>query len=107
MSFVSNAATFNGGSKNQASTQQQGISPSNSICQFNNETQILLKNREQSSVQLTFSPRHQMQYNGLVKIENVSTGQLLEYEVVGIGEEPLAETVKLTQNTLECKKYEI
>lgn len=29
-----------------------------------------------------------MTYNGTIKMENVTTGQVIEYEITGMGEEP-------------------
>lgn len=66
-----------------------------------------MKPREHSTIQLIFNPKQQQQYNGLVKIENITSGQLVEYDVIAIGEEPVAESIEYSQETLDNKKYEI
>lgn len=74
---------------------------------FNNQKDIIVKPKEQSIVNLTFSPKQEQTYTGLLKIENVTIGQIIEYEINAIGEEPIAETIRLEQKTSELVKHEI
>lgn len=74
---------------------------------FNNQKDITVKAKDQATVNLTFTPKCQQHYTGLVKIENVTVGQVVEYEINGLGEEPVAETLKYDQKTGEIKRYEL
>ena len=84
-----------------------GSSSQNTIFQFVNEKETVVAPREQRTSELTFNPDNQQTYTGLVKVENITTGQLVEYEVIGVGEEPVAEERKFSQFAGETKKYEI
>lgn len=42
--------------------------------------------KEQSLINLSFKPRHPANYNALLRVENITSGQHVEYEIVGIGE---------------------
>jgi len=46
---------------------------------FNNQRDIIVKPKEQSTVNLIFSPKIQQIYTGLLKIENTTMGQIVEY----------------------------
>lgn len=61
---------------------------------FNNQKDIIVKPKDQSTVTLSFTPKLQQTYTGTLKIENITVGQIIEYEVFGIGEEPVAETLR-------------
>ena len=68
--------------------------PSKAVFSFNSEKELMVGGREQKSIDLSFNPKAQQTYNGLVRVENLTTGQVVEYEVIGIGEEPVAEVHK-------------
>jgi hypothetical protein len=61
------------------------------------EKEIPVNSKEQIVVNLTFKPKQQCTYNALLKMENVTTGQNIEYELVGIGDEPEAELLQFEQ----------
>lgn len=65
-----------------------------SVFVFNNQKDIIVKPKDQSTVTLSFTPKLQQTYTGTLKIENITVGQIIEYEVFGIGEEPVAETLR-------------
>jgi hypothetical protein len=52
------------------------------------EKEIPVNSKEQVLVTLTFRPKLQCTCNALLKMENITTGQNIEYELVGIGDEP-------------------
>lgn len=80
---------------------------SRNVFTFNNQKDIPVKAKDQSLVQLTFAPKIQQNYTGLLKIENITVGQVVQYEVNAMGEEPVAEFLKFEQKTGEIKKYEL
>ncbi len=53
--------------------------------------------KEQTLICLTFKPKLQTTYNALLKMENITTGQNIEYELIGVGDEPDAEIIQFEQ----------
>ena len=62
---------------------------------------------EQKVVPFTFKPRQQGVVNAYLKMENLTTGQHIEYDVIGIGEEPEAELLTFEQEVRKEKNYSI
>ena len=56
-----------------------------------NRSQMLVKKSVTENFQLTFRPQWTCQCTGLLTLKNESTKEEYEYELKGVGEEPLAE----------------
>lgn len=80
---------------------------SKNIFILSKEKETHVEAREQSTVEMTFYPKSQQTYTAVLKIENVTTGQIVEYDITGIGEEPTAELLKFSQLTREKKVHQI
>ena len=50
------------------------------------EREVIVEPREQGLLNLSFRPRQESNYNALLKVENLTSGQHVEYELVGISE---------------------
>ena len=84
--------TFSSHNSNQSIDRNKRSSLSSStpihtqpVFKFVNEKELVVGPRDQKTADLTFCPKVQQAYNGLIKVENLTTGQLVEYEVIGIG----------------------
>lgn len=71
-------------------------------CFHLNRTQMMVRKQAQENFQLNFKPQWVCQTSGLLTLKNESTKEEYEYELKGIGEEPLAED----HIVLNCKARE-
>ena len=61
---------------------------SRSVFSIDCDREVIVDAGEQSLINLSFKPRLENTYHATLKVENVTSGQHIEYELVGIAEEP-------------------
>jgi hypothetical protein len=81
--------------------------PSRAVFAIDCEREVSVEAHEQGIINLSFRPKQQCLYNALLKVENVTSGQHVEYEIVGVSEEPETETIYYEQEVRKEKSYAI
>jgi hypothetical protein len=54
---------------------------------------------------LTFRPKYQTQYTAVIRMDNITTGQLIEYEINGVGDEPESSVLTFEQEIRKERSY--
>ena len=98
---VSSQAVKQQGSSDKAQDSHKGI------FSIDCERQAIVQPKDQKIVNLTFKPRLKMNYSASLRMENVTTEQVIEYEIIGVGEEPEAQLLSFDQEVRKNKIYQV